>query len=73
LGEGTNGVIYHIMLLIIPQKKIMQWKINASTIAELDFYQKEFQICYDNPINIYWAYIAYVQDALIRPHTYYMF
>jgi hypothetical protein len=24
LGEGTNGVIYHIMLLIIPQKKIMQ-------------------------------------------------
>ena len=48
LGEGTNGVIYQVMNNTTKKYYAMK-KLIASTIAELDFLQKEFQICYQNP------------------------
>ena len=78
LGEGTNGVIYHVVNNNTKKNYAMK-KLIASTIAELDFYQKEFQICYDNPhqyiLNIYGVcarcfdsttYVLYVLMALAQ-------
>ena len=48
LGEGTNGVIYQVMNNQTKKYYAMK-KLIASTIAELDFLLKEFQICYQNP------------------------
>ena len=48
LGEGTNGVIYQVMNNDTKKYYAMK-KLIASSIAELDFLQKEFQICYQNP------------------------
>jgi len=48
LGEGTNGVIYQVMNNETKKYYAMK-KLIASSIAELDFLQKEFQICYQNP------------------------
>ena len=48
LGEGTNGVIYQVMNNTSKKLYAMK-KLIASTIAELDYLQKEFQICYQNP------------------------
>ena len=48
LGEGTNGVIYQVMNNANKKFYAMK-KLIASTIVELDFLQKEFQICYQNP------------------------
>ena len=48
LGEGTNGVIYQVMNNTTKKYYAMK-KLIASNIAELDFMQKEFQICYQNP------------------------
>ena len=48
LGEGTNGVIYQVMNNTNKKFYAMK-KLIASTIVELDFLQKEFQICYQNP------------------------
>ena len=76
LGEGTNGVIYQVMNNKTRKYYAMK-KLIASTIAELDFYQKEFQILYENPhpyiLNIYGVcarcfdtttYVLYVLMAL---------
>ena len=76
LGEGTNGVIYQVMNNKTRKNYAMK-KLIASTIAELDFYQKEFQILYENPhpyiLNIYGVcarcfdtttYVLYVLMAL---------
>ena len=48
LGEGTNGIIYQVMNNISKKFYAMK-KIIANSIPELDFLQKEFQICYQNP------------------------
>ena len=78
LGEGTNGVIYQVMNNKTRKNYAMK-KLIASTIAELDFYQKEFQILYENPhpyiLNIYGVcarcfdtttYVLYVLMALAQ-------
>ena len=48
LGEGTNGVIYLVMNNTTKKFYAMK-KLIANNISELDFLQKEFQICYQNP------------------------
>ena len=48
LGEGTNGVIYQVMNNTSKKFYAMK-KLIANNIPELDFLQKEFQICYQNP------------------------
>ena len=48
LGEGTNGVIYQVMNNTNKKFYAMK-KLIANNIPELDFLQKEFQICYQNP------------------------
>ena len=48
LGEGTNGVIYLVMNNTTKKLYAMK-KLIANNISELDFLQKEFQICYQNP------------------------
>ena len=48
LGEGTNGIIYQVQNNTTKKLYAMK-KLIASSIAELDFCQKEFQICYQNP------------------------
>ena len=48
LGEGTNGVIYQVMNNTSKKYYAMK-KIMANSIQELDYLQKEFQICYQNP------------------------
>ena len=48
LGEGTNGVIYQVMNNATKKYYAMK-KLIASNIAQLDYLQKEFQICYQNP------------------------
>ena len=48
LGEGTNGVIYQVINNTTKKCYAMK-KLIASTIAELDHFQKEFQICHQNP------------------------
>jgi serine/threonine protein kinase len=76
MGEGTNGVIYHVMNNKTKKNYAMK-KLIASTIAELDVFQREFQICYENPhpyiLNIYGVcarcfdsttYVLYVLMAL---------
>ena len=78
LGEGTNGVIYQVMNNKTRKNYAIK-KLIANTIAELDFYQKEFQICYENPhpyiLNIYGVcarcfdsttYVLYVLMALAK-------
>ena len=56
LGTGTNGVIYQVINNKTKNHYAMK-KLIANTIADLDFYQKEFQILYENPhpylLNIY--------------------
>ncbi len=78
LGKGTNGVIYQVINNKTRKNYAMK-KIIANTIAELDFYQKEFQIIYENPhpyiLNIYGVcarcfdsttYVLYVLMALAK-------
>ena len=78
LGEGTNGVIYQVMNNKTRKNYAMK-KIIANTISELDLYQKEFKICYENPhpyiLNIYGVcarcfdsttYVLYVLMALAK-------
>ena len=78
LGEGTNGVIYKVTNNKTKKNYAMK-KLIANTIAELDFYQKEFQICFENPhqyiLNIYGVcarcfdsttYVLYVLMALAQ-------
>ena len=78
LGEGTNGVIYQVTNNKTRKNYAMK-KLIANTIAELDFYQKEFKICYENPhpyiLNIYGVcarcfdsttYVLYVLMALAQ-------
>ena len=48
LGEGTNGVIY-LVINNTTKKFYAMKKLIANNISELDFLQKEFQICYQNP------------------------
>ena len=48
LGEGTNGIIYEVTNNKTKKNYAMK-KLLANTLAELDFYQKEFKICYENP------------------------
>ena len=48
LGEGTNGVIYQVMNNETKKYYAMK-KLIANNISELDFMQREFQICYQNP------------------------
>ena len=48
LGEGTNGIIYQVQNNTTKKLYAMK-KLIAGSIAELDFCQKEFQICYQNP------------------------
>ena len=76
LGQGTNGVIYQVINNKTKKHYAMK-KLIASTVAELDFYQKEFKILYENPhpyiLNIYGVcarcfdsttYVLYVLMAL---------
>ena len=78
LGEGTNGIIYQVVNNKTKKNYAMK-KIIANSIAELDFYQKEFKICYENPhpyiLNIYGVcarcfdsttYVLYVLMALAK-------
>ena len=78
LGKGTNGVIYQVINNKTRKNYAMK-KIIANTIAELDFYQKEFQIIYENPhpyiLNIYGVcarcfdsttYVLYILMALAK-------
>ena len=48
LGEGTNGVIYQVINNISKKNYAMK-KLIGNTIAQLDYFQKEFQICHQNP------------------------
>ena len=48
LGEGTNGVIYQVVNNTTKKNYAMK-KLIGSTITELEYLQKEFQICHQNP------------------------
>jgi len=48
LGEGTNGVIYQVVSNSTKKNYAMK-KIVGNNITELEFLQKEFQICHQNP------------------------
>ena len=48
LGEGTNGIIYQVINNISKKNYAMK-KLIGNTIAQLDYFQKEFQICHQNP------------------------
>ena len=48
LGEGTNGVIYQVINNKSKKPYAMK-KLIGSSISELERFQKEFQICHQNP------------------------
>ena len=48
LGEGTNGVIYQVVNNTTKKNYAMK-KIVGNNITELEYLQKEFQICHQNP------------------------
>jgi hypothetical protein len=48
LGEGTNGVIYQVVSNTTKKNYAMK-KIVGNNITELEYLQKEFQICHQNP------------------------
>jgi serine/threonine protein kinase len=48
LGEGTNGVIYQVVNNTTKKSYAMK-KIVGNNITELEYLQKEFQICHQNP------------------------
>ena len=48
LGEGTNGVIYQVVNNTTKKNYAMK-KLIGNTITELEYLQKEFQICHQNP------------------------
>ena len=48
LGEGTNGVIYQVINNTTKKNYAMK-KLIGNTITELEYLQKEFQICHQNP------------------------
>ena len=48
LGEGTNGVIYQVINNKTKKPYAMK-KLIGNSISELERFQKEFQICHQNP------------------------
>ena len=48
LGEGTNGVIYQVINNKSKKPYAMK-KLIGNSISELERFQKEFQICHQNP------------------------
>jgi hypothetical protein len=48
LGEGTNGVIYQVVNNTTKKNYAMK-KLIGNTITDLEYLQKEFQICHQNP------------------------
>ena len=48
IGEGTNGVIYQVVSNTTKKNYAMK-KIVGNNITELEYLQKEFQICHQNP------------------------